>query len=162
MFPISCKVTFSVLFFVLFKAEKTVSKLHHMGKMFNIRFGKTRFGFWRGIFFKSFIFIFTTCNLWEWPALLVQWTITTCALTWDRIYRLSTCVEISRSNRVPVIGNETGRLVNLEISAENESTKVKPGIYWEEILLWCENFNPVKHLGFCINSMRKYRRGLRR
>ena len=57
MFPISCKVTLSVLFFVLFKAEKSVSKLtlHHMGK---IRFGKIRFGFWRVTFFKSFYFFY--------------------------------------------------------------------------------------------------------
>ena len=36
---------------------------------------------------------------------------TTCALRCDGVYYLSKCVEISRSTRVLVIGNETGRLV---------------------------------------------------
>ena len=62
MFPISCKVTFSVVcfFFVVFKAEKTVSKLtlHHMGKLFNIRFFKIRFRIWRVRFFKRFLISF--------------------------------------------------------------------------------------------------------
>ena len=61
MFPISYKVTFSVLFCIV-KAEKTPLRLtlHYMGKIFNIRFGKIRFGIWRVTFLKSFFFIFTT------------------------------------------------------------------------------------------------------
>ena len=49
-----------LLFFVLFEAEKTVSKitLHHMGKMFNIRFGKIRFSFWRVTFLKSYFYFY--------------------------------------------------------------------------------------------------------
>ena len=59
MFPISSKVMFSVLF-VLFKAEITVSKLtlHLMGKMFNIRGGKIRFGIWRVTFLSIFILFY--------------------------------------------------------------------------------------------------------
>ena len=59
MFPISSKVMFSVLF-VLFKAEITVSKLtlHLMGKMFNIRVGKIRFGIWRVTFLRIFILFY--------------------------------------------------------------------------------------------------------
>ena len=68
MFPISSKVTFSVLF-VLFKAAITVSKLtlHLMGKMFNIRVGKIRFayhclsfyfGIWRVTFLRIFILFY--------------------------------------------------------------------------------------------------------
>ena len=59
MFPISSKVTFSVLF-VLLKAEITVSNLtlHLMGKMFNIRVGKIRFGIWRVTFLRIFILFY--------------------------------------------------------------------------------------------------------
>ena len=59
MFPISSKVTFSVLF-VLFKEEKTVSKLtlDHVEKMFNIQFNKIRPGIWRVTCLKSFFFFF--------------------------------------------------------------------------------------------------------
>ena len=74
MFPISCKVKFSVLF-VLFKANKTVLKLtlHHMGKMFNIRQGKIRFGFWRVTFFEKFIFYFYHIKT-------LGWTCSFCAV----------------------------------------------------------------------------------
>ena len=54
MFPLSSKVTFSVLF-ALFKAEITVSKLHLMEEKFNIRVGKIRFGIWRVTFLRIFI-----------------------------------------------------------------------------------------------------------
>ena len=59
MFPISSKVTFSVLF-VLFKSEITVSKitLHLMGKMFSIQVGKIRFGIWRVTFFLRIFILF--------------------------------------------------------------------------------------------------------
>ena len=75
MFPISCKVTFSVLFFVLFKAVKTVSKLtlHHMGNMFNIRNGKIRFGFWRVTFLKVFSF-------YSYHLKTLEWTCSFCAV----------------------------------------------------------------------------------
>ena len=43
MFSISSKVMFSVLFVLL------------MGKMFNIRVGKIRFGIWRVTFLRIFI-----------------------------------------------------------------------------------------------------------
>ena len=78
MFPISCKVTLNLFFFVLFKAEKTVSKLtlHHMGKLFNIRFGKVRFGIWRVTLLKNLLgFFFTTWKLWDGLVVSVQWTI---------------------------------------------------------------------------------------
>ena len=65
MFPIyrvklrfCCFFFFFCFFFVLFKAGKTKLTLHHMGKMFNIRFGIIRFGFWRVTFFLSIFFFF--------------------------------------------------------------------------------------------------------
>ena len=150
MFPISWKVTFPVcLFFVLFNAKKTVSKLtlHHMGKIFNIRFGKIRFGIWRVTVLKSFILFLPRENFWMDLRFLCSGRFTTCALRRDRVYCLSICVEISRSTRVPVRGNKTGRLVKF---AENESKKGKPDTHWEKILLlkiWCENFNSIKSYG---------------
>ena len=101
MFPISSKVTFSVLFvlftnkiflisskvtfsvlFVLFKAEITVSKLtlHLMGKMINIRVGKIRSGIWRVIFFENFYFILPLENFGMHLRFLCSRRFTTCAL----------------------------------------------------------------------------------
>ena len=73
-----------------------------MGKMFNIRFGKIRFEFWRVTFLKSLF----------WDGLAVQWKIYHVRIEM-RQSLLSFCVEISRSARVPVIGNEIGRLVKI-------------------------------------------------
>ena len=72
-----------------------------MEKMFNIRFGKIRFGFWRVSFFK--------CENFGMDLL------TPCALRLDIVYCLSTCVEISIRTRIPGIGNETGRLVKVDL-----------------------------------------------
>ena len=139
MFPISYKVTFFVLFSV-FKAEKIVSKLtlHHMGKRFNIRFGKIRLGIWRVVFLKVF-FLF-----------LCSGQFTTCALRWDTVYCLSTCVDITRSTRVPVTGNETGRLVKFEdlcrkwINKSETLHILRRDIAAASLKIWCEKFNPVK------------------
>ena len=112
MFPISSKVTFSVLF-VLFKAEITVSKLtlQLMGKMFNIRVGKIRFGIWRVTFLRIFILFLPLENFRMYLRFLCSGRFITCVLRSDRVYCLSICVAISRSTRVPVIENGTGRLV---------------------------------------------------
>ena len=51
IFPISCTVMFSVVFF----CENSLKiNVHHMGKNFNaVRFGKIRFGIWRVTFLKK-------------------------------------------------------------------------------------------------------------
>ena len=77
-FQYRVKLRFLFFYFVLFKAEKTVSKLilHHMGKLFNIRFGKIRFGIWGEVtFFKSLFYIFTTWKLWAGLVVSVPWKI---------------------------------------------------------------------------------------
>ena len=84
-----------------------------MGKIFNIRFGKIRLGFWRITFLKSFYVLFLPLeNFGMDLPFLCGGRFITCALRLDRVYCLSTCVEISRSTRVPVIGNETVRFVD--------------------------------------------------
>ena len=71
-----------LFFFVLFKAEKTVSKLtlHHMGKIFDIRFGKIRFGIWRVTFLKSFFLYLPLENFGMGLRFLCSGRFTTCAL----------------------------------------------------------------------------------
>ena len=151
MFPISSKVTFSVLF-VLFKAEITVSKLtlHLMGKMFNIRVGKIKFGIWRG----TSLFYFATWKLWAALAVSVQWTI----------YHVRTEVRQSllsfsicwNFQKYPCTSDRerTGRLVKFVDLCRKWINKVKPGIYWEEILLLLRwkfdaKISIGKKLGFC-------------
>ena len=149
MLPISSKVTFSILF-VLFKAEIIISKLtlHLMGKMFNIRVGKIRFGIWRVTFLR--IFILPLENFGMHLRFLCRGRFTTCALRWDRVYCLSICVEISRSTRVPVIGNETGRLVKFVDLCRKWINKsetwhiLRRDIAAASLKIGCENFNPVK------------------
>ena len=50
-----------------------------MGKMFNIRFGKIRFSFWRVTFYEKFLFFFYFLFLpledFGMDAVSVQWTI---------------------------------------------------------------------------------------
>ena len=48
-----------------------------MGKMFNIRFGKIRFSFWRVTFYEKFFFYFLFLPLEDFgmDAVSVQWTI---------------------------------------------------------------------------------------
>ena len=94
MFAILCKVTFSVLFyFVLFKAEKTASRLtlFHMGEMFNIRFGKIRFGIWRVTFLKSFFLYLPLENFVMDLRFLCSGRFTTCALGIDSLLSFNTC-----------------------------------------------------------------------
>ena len=64
------------------------------------------------VFIYIFIFLFLPLqNFGLDMQFLCSGRVTTCALRFDGVYYLSKCVEISRSTRVPVIGNETGCLV---------------------------------------------------
>ena len=75
--------------------------------MFNIRFDKKMFGFW-----SFFFFLFLPFEDFGMDAVSVQWRFTTRAMRSDRVYCLSPLVEISRSTRAPVMGNETVRVVD--------------------------------------------------
>ena len=149
MFPISCKVTFSVLS-CMFKAEKTVSKLtlQHTGKLFNIRFGKIRFGIWRVSFLQSF-FSLPLENF----GMDLRFLCSGRLWRWDRVYCLSTCVEISRST--------SDRERNWTFSPCRSLQKMNKQKWnlahhcWRDIAA-----ASGKKLGFCINSKRQYRRGL--
>ena len=151
MFPISSKVTFSVLF-LLFKAEITVSKLtlHLMGEMFNIRVGKITVWNLAGYIFENFYFILPFENFGMHLRFLCSGRFITCALRWDRVYCLSICVDISRITRVAVIGNEIGRLVKFVdlcrkwINILKTWHILRRHIAAASLKIWCENFNPVK------------------
>ena len=156
MFPISCKVIFPVLF-VLFKAETTVSKLilhqHSIwqDKVWNLE----------GYMFSKFFFLFLPLeNFGLDLRFLCSGRFSTCAMRWHGVYCLSKCVEISRRTRVPVIGNETGRLVQFVDLCRKWINKSETCLTWhilsetwailkrdiaaDSLKIWCENFNPVK------------------
>ena len=84
---------------------------------------------------------------------LCSWRFITCALRWDRVYRLSICVEISRSTRVPVRRNETGRLVKFVDLCRKWIIKsetwhiLRRDIAAASMIIWCEKFNPIKREG---------------
>ena len=103
-----------------------------------------------GLHFWEFLFYLTTWKLSDALAAAVQWTITTFAFRWGRGYGLSICVEVCRSTRVPVTGNETGRLVKFEDLCRKWINKsetwhiLRRDIAAASLKIWCEHFNPVK------------------
>ena len=147
MFLISSKVTFSVLF-VLFKAEITVSKLtlHLMGKMFNIRVGKIRFGIWRVTFLRIFILFYHLKTL--------ECTCGFCAVDdlprahWDET-EFIVFQYVLKFPEVPVKGNETWRLVKFVDLCRKWINKretwhiLRRDIAAASLKILYENFNPV-------------------
>ena len=100
MFPISCKVEFSVLFsffffffffFALFKAEKTAIKINitPYGENLNM----IRFGIWRVTFLKSFFLFLPLENIGMDLRFQCSGRFTTCELGCDTVYCLSTYVD---------------------------------------------------------------------
>ena len=82
----------------------------------------------------------------------MQWTIYHVRI--EMVYGLSICVEISRKTRVPLIGNETGRLVKFVDLCRKRINKRET---WHTEKRYCccfaENlvrtFQSGKKLGFC-------------